>query len=133
MYAIFHNHMQPGDPNFSFEKFLAYSPANMLNFDTGHYFGSTGKHPNEIIEKLHDRIFSIHLKDKTGKNSTPPNTNMPWGNGETPIADMLKLIQKNKWPIYCDIELEYNIPAGSDAEKEVIKCVEFCKKILVNS
>ena len=130
MYAIFHNHMQAGDPNFSFEKFLAYSPANMLNFDAGHYFGSSGKHPNEIIEKLHDRIFSIHLKDKTGKNSTPPNTNMPWGKGETPIADMLKLIQKNKWPIHCDIELEYNIPAGSDAEKEVIKCVEFCKKIL---
>lgn len=131
MYAIYHNHLQPGDPNFSFEKFLAYSPANMLNFDAGHYFGATGKHPNEIVEKLHDRIFSIHLKDKTGKNSKPANTNMPWGTGETPIADTLKLLQKNKWPIYCDIELEYNIPAGSDAQKEVVKCVEYCKKILV--
>lgn len=131
MYAIYHNHLQPGDPNFSFEKFLAYSPANMLNFDAGHYFGATGKHPNEIVEKLHDRIFSIHLKDKTGKNSKPANTNMPWGTGETPIADTLKLLQKNKWPIYCDIELEYNIPAGSNAQKEVVKCVEYCKKILV--
>ena len=131
MFAIFHNHMQPGDPNFSFEKFLAYSPANMLNFDAGHYFGATGKHPNEIVEKLHDRIFSIHLKDKTGKSSTPPNTNMVWGKGDTPIADILKLLQKNKWPIYCDIELEYPVPAGSDAQKEVIKCVEFCKNILI--
>jgi len=131
MYAIYHNHMQPGDPNFSFEKFLAYSPANRLNFDAGHYYGATGKHPNEIVEKLHDRIFSIHLKDKTSKTATPPNKNMPWGEGTTPIADILKLLQKNKWPIYCDIELEYNIPAGSDAQKEVVKCVEFCKKILV--
>jgi len=130
MVAIFHNHAQPGSPDFSFEKFLAYSPANMLNFDAGHYFGATGKHPNEIVEKLHDRIFSIHLKDKTGKNSKPANTNMPWGTGETPIADTLKLLQKNKWPIYCDIELEYNVPAGSDAQKEVIKCVQFCKNIL---
>ncbi|HPT32246.1 MAG TPA: sugar phosphate isomerase/epimerase, partial [Prolixibacteraceae bacterium] len=72
MYAIYHNHMQPGDPNFSFEKFLAYSPANRLNFDAGHYYGATGKHPNEIVEKLHDRIFSIHLKDKTSKTATPP-------------------------------------------------------------
>ncbi len=130
MYAIFHNHLQPGEPGFSFDKFLAYSPKNMLNFDAGHYFGSTGNHPNEIINRLHDRIFSIHLKDKTGKNGNPPNTNMPWGEGDTPVADMLKLVQKNKWPIYFDIELEYNVPENSDAQKEVIKCVQFCKKIL---
>ncbi len=131
MYAIFHNHGQPGEPGFSFDKFLAYSPKNMLNFDAGHYFGATGNHPNELIERLHDRIFSIHTKDKTGKNGTPPNTNMPWGKGDTPIADMLKLVQKNKWPIYFDIELEYDVPENSDAQKEVIKCVEYCKKILV--
>lgn len=130
MYAIFHNHLQPGDPNFSFDKFLAYSPKNMLNFDAGHYFGATGLHPNGIIERLHDRIVSVHLKDKTGKNGNPPNTNMPWGEGDTPISDMLKLVQKNKWPIYFDIELEYPVPENSDAQKEVIKCVEYCKKIL---
>ncbi len=131
MYAIFHNHGQPGEPGFSFDKFLAYSPKNMLNFDAGHYFGATGNHPNELIERLHERIFSIHTKDKTGKNGTPPNTNMPWGKGDTPIADMLKLVQKNNWPIIFDIELEYEVPENSDAQKEVIKCVEYCKKILV--
>lgn len=131
MYAIYHNHGQPGEPGFSFDKFLAYSSKNMLNFDCGHYFGATGKHPNELIERLHDRIFSIHLKDKTGKDATPPNTNMPWGEGDTPVADILKLVQKNKWPIYFDIELEYPVPENSDAQKEVIKCVEYCKDILV--
>ena len=131
MYAIYHNHTQPGDPNFSFDKFLAYSPKNMLNFDAGHYWGATGKHPNEIIERLHDRIVSIHTKDKTGKNDNPPNTNMPWGKGDTPIADMLKLVQKNKWPIIFDIELEYPVPDNSNAEEEVKKCVQYCKNILV--
>jgi sugar phosphate isomerase/epimerase len=131
MYAIFHNHLQPGEPGFSFDDFLSYSPNNMLNFDVGHYFGATGKHPNEVIERLHGRIFSIHMKDKTGKDGNPPNTNMPWGEGETPIADILKLIQKNKWPIFCDIELEYPVPENSDAQKEVIRCVEYCKNILV--
>jgi sugar phosphate isomerase/epimerase len=131
MYAIFHNHAQPGEPGFSFKDFLDYSPRNMLNFDVGHYFGATGNHPNEVIEQLHNRIFSIHLKDKTGKNANPANTNMPWGKGDTPVADILKLIQKNKWPIFCDIELEYPVPENSDAQKEIIKCVEFCKNILV--
>ena len=131
MYAIFHNHLQPGDPDFSFDEFLAYSPKNMLNFDVGHYFGATSEHPNKVIERLHDRIFSVHLKDKTGKFSEPANTNQPWGEGETPLADILVLIRDNKWPIHCDIELEYEVPEGSDAVKEVTKCVEYCRNILL--
>jgi sugar phosphate isomerase/epimerase len=131
MYAIFHQHMQPGEAGWNFDKFLDYSPANMLNFDAGHYFGATGLHPNGIIERLHNRIVSVHMKDKTGPKGSPPNTNMPWGKGETPISDILLLIKKNKWPIYADIELEYTIPEGSDAVKEVKKCVEFSKAILI--
>jgi len=131
MKVVLHQHMQPGQPGWTFEKFLEMSPANMLNFDAGHYFGATGLHPNGIIEKLHDRIASIHIKDKTGPKGTPPNTNMEWGKGETPIADILLLLKKNKWPINVDIELEYNIPQGSDAVAEVKKCVEYCRKILV--
>lgn len=130
MYAIFHQHLQPGEPGWTFDKFLEYSPSNMLNFDAGHYFGATGLHPNEIIERLHKRIVSLHLKDKTGPKGNPANTNMPWGKGETPIADILLLLKKNKWPIYADIELEYPVPEGSDAVIEVKKCVEFCKNIL---
>jgi sugar phosphate isomerase/epimerase len=130
MYAIFHQHLQPGEPGWTFDKFLDYSPANMLNFDAGHYFGSTGLHPNGIIERLHSRIVSVHMKDKTGPKGNPANTNMAWGKGETPIADILLLIKKNKWPIYVDIELEYPVPEGSDAVAEVKKCVEFCRNIL---
>jgi len=130
MYAIFHQHLQPGESGWTFDKFLEYSPANMLNLDAGHYFGATGLHPNGIIERLHNRIVSIHIKDKTGPKANPANTNMPFGKGETPIADILLLIKKNKWPIYVDIELEYPVPDGSDAVQEVKKCVEYCKSIL---
>jgi sugar phosphate isomerase/epimerase len=132
MYAIYHNHLQPGDPCFSFEEFLSYSPNNMLNLDVGHYFGATGKHPNAVIEQFHDRIFSIHLKDKTGKDSEPANKNMPFGEGETPLGDILNLIKENQWPIYCDIELEYPVPDDSDAVKETTKCVDYCRDILLN-
>ena len=131
MYAVFHNHGQPGDSTFNFEAFLAYSPANMLNLDVGHYFGATGKHPNALIEKLNERIYSIHLKDKTAIDADPADTNAPWGEGDTPLEDILKLVQDNGWEIYCDIELEYHIPEGSDAVIETGKCVEYCKNILL--
>jgi sugar phosphate isomerase/epimerase len=130
MYAVFHNHGQPGDSAFNFEDFLVFSPNNMLNLDVGHYFGATGLHPNELISKLHDRIYSIHLKDKTGINGYPPNTNAPWGQGDTPLGDILKLIEANEWDIYCDIELEYEIPEGSDAVVETGICVAYAEKLL---
>lgn len=127
LYVIFHNHGQPRDPKFSFDDILAYGPKLMLNLDAGHYFGASGLHPNGIIERLHNRIVSIHIKDKTAKTASDPDQNRSFGEGDTPIYDVLQLLQKNKWPIYCDIELEYKIPQGSDAVKEVKKCVEYCK------
>jgi sugar phosphate isomerase/epimerase len=130
LYVIFHNHLQPGDPNFSFEKYLAYGKNLMLNLDVGHYYGATGKDVKLIMDKLHDRIASIHVKDKTGPDAMEPNKNMPFGEGETGVAEILRLIRDNNWPIVCDIELEYKIPEGSDAVKEVIKCVDFCREAL---
>ena len=131
LYVIFHNHGQPGEPGFSFEKVLAYGSRLMLNLDVGHYYGATGKNPCDVIRQLHNRIASIHVKDKTGPNATPPNTNQPFGEGQTPLKEIFLLIQKEKWPITCDIELEYNVPENSDAVKEVRKCVEYCRKILL--
>ena len=131
LYVIFHNHGQPGEPNFSFDKPLSYGSRLMLNFDAGHYFGATGLDPCDLINRLHKRIFSIHLKDKTGPQATPKDANQPWGEGQTPIVQILQLIQKEKWSIPCDIELEYRVPENSDEVKEVIKCVEYCRKALV--
>jgi sugar phosphate isomerase/epimerase len=131
LYVIFHNHGQPGDPNFSFDKVLALGSMLRLNLDAGHYFGATGLNPCRLIERLHDRIISLHIKDKTGPKAADPNKNQSFGKGETPVVEILQLIQKNKWPITCDIELEYPVPAESDAVKEVAKCVAYCKAALV--
>jgi len=131
LYAIFHNHMQFATPGFSLDPFLAVSPAVMINFDAGHFFGSTGIHPNTIIEKYHDRIISLHIKDKTGPTTDPANTNQVWGQGQMPLSDVLMLVQKQKWPIHCDIELEYDVKPWSDAVKEVKNCVNFAKAILI--
>jgi sugar phosphate isomerase/epimerase len=130
-WVILHNHGQPANPEFSFDKILAYGPRLMLNFDAGHYFGYTGLNPNEVIERLHGRIASIHIKDKTGPKAVEPNKNQPFGQGQTPVAEILQLVQKNKWPITCDIELEYAVPDGSDAVKEVAKCVDYCRAALL--
>ena len=130
--AIFHNHMQYAeDPN-ACDPVLAVSPAVALNFDAGHFFGSTGRNPIEMIEKYHDRIVSIHIKDKTGPQTQPtPNQNQVWGQGEMPLAEVLNYIKEKKYPIYCDIELEYDVKPWSDAVKEVKTCVNYARQILL--
>ena len=71
--------------------------AIMFNFDSGHFYGSTGINPITIIEKYHDRIFSMHIKDKTGPKTDPtPNTNQVWGQGEMPLAEVLQYIKNKK-------------------------------------
>ena len=128
--ALYHTHGQFGEPGFDIDTLLSYSPANRLNMDVGHYFGATGKHPNEILIKYHDRIPMIHMKDKTGPGHATPNANRPFGQGETPIADVLNLIKKEKWPIDVFVELEYDIPSDSDPVKEVVKCIDYMRNIL---
>ena len=79
-----------------------------------------------FIDKYRERIFSLHLKDRQ-KNNGP---NKVWGEGDTPIPEILKFMKKEKLTFPADIELEYKIPQGSNAAKEVAKCFEFCKKAL---
>ncbi|TVR74423.1 MAG: sugar phosphate isomerase/epimerase [Marinilabiliales bacterium] len=130
MFAIMHNHGQPGQPGFSFEEHLAFSKNLMLNLDVGHYWGATGQHPNHVIEKFHDRIISLHIKDKTGPDQEPRDANMPFGEGSTPLGDILRLLRDRGWPITADIELEYTIPEGSNAVDEVKKCADHCRGLI---
>ncbi|MDR0429283.1 MAG: sugar phosphate isomerase/epimerase [Tannerellaceae bacterium] len=125
-----HNHKQFAAEGFDLDAILALSPLVMLNFDVGNYYGSTGKHPNDILKKYYDRVYSIHLKDMTAPTTTPPNTNQVWGQGQTPLGDVLTLINKEQWPIFCDIELEYEIKPWSDPINEVKKCICFMKQYL---
>ncbi|MDR1097417.1 MAG: sugar phosphate isomerase/epimerase [Tannerella sp.] len=131
LYLIFHNHCQSGDPNFSYDPILAVSKSVMLNFDVGHYFGVTGENPCDFIRQYHSRIASLHMKDKTGPTTADAcGVNKPWGQGETPIRDILQLLKKEKYPITADIELEYGVPKDSDPVREVAKCVEYCREAL---
>ena len=128
IYAAYHTHVQGGMN--VFDQAFALSKGNMANVDLGHYVagGNVGGTTLQFLEKHHARVASFHLKDRT----TPEHDakNLPWGTGDTPIADILRLVQKRKWTMPATIELEYDVPQGSDAVREVQKCLAFCKAAL---
>ena len=97
-----------------------------IQLDVGHYVAGTNQSAIPMIEKFHDRIIAIHLKDRK-KNKGP---NMPWGQGDTDLVGILQFMKKNKLTFPADIELEYKVPEGSDTVKEVTKCLQFCKQAL---
>ena len=124
----FHTHGQGGASGF--DKVLTASPYTALNFDVGHYYGVNGESPLPLVEKYHDRIASLHLKDRKGPTPGQPaaeggrggGPNMPWGQGETPLAAILQSMKKNKFKFPASIE--YRVPdAGrlgrADRDQEV--------------
>jgi len=109
---------------------LAQSKGNAVNLDCGHYYAGTGQSPIPALEKLHSRIASIHLKDRTPSAPGTPGANLPWGQGTTPIAEILQLMRDKKYNFPASVELEYQVPAGSDSVTEVKKCIEYARKAL---
>ncbi|MDB5149841.1 MAG: sugar phosphate isomerase/epimerase [Mucilaginibacter sp.] len=105
---------------------LSQSKYNGINLDIGHYVAGTSSSPVPFIEKYHDRITSMHIKDRKFKDGP----NQPWGQGDTPIKEVLQLLKNNHYKFPATIELEYKIPDGSDAVKEVKICRQFAADAL---
>ena len=121
----YHGHLQQTIT--AWDEALAQSPFNGLNCDLGHYVAA-GFDPIPLLEAKHDRIYSAHLKDR--KSKANGGVNMPWGEGDTPLVAALQLMRNNRYAFPGTIELEYEIPAGSDAVREVARCVEYGKNAL---
>lgn len=122
-----HNHANLTDPNEfakpeSFAQAMAMSKYIGVNLDIGH-FVAAGYDPIAYLEQHHDRITNLHLKDR--KKNNGPNT--PWGEGDTPIREVLQLLKRKKYDIPANIEYEYK---GENAVAEVRKCFQYCKDAL---
>lgn len=131
----FHTHGQGGSSGF--DRVLDASAYTALNLDVGHYYGVTGESPVPVIEKYYHRIASLHLKDRKGPEFAGENRgpgsggpNMPFGQGGTPLKEILQLMKREQYPFPGSIEYEYNTPEGSDVLTEMKKCVAFCKAAL---
>jgi sugar phosphate isomerase/epimerase len=126
MRVAYHAHTQATMT--AWDAVLEQSTGNAINLDCGHYVAGTSESPIPVIQKHSGRIASMHLKDR--KKASNGGANLPWGQGETPIKEILMLMRQEKYKFPASIELEYQIPEGSDAVVETSKCVQFCKNAL---
>jgi sugar phosphate isomerase/epimerase len=123
-----HNHAMVENPDEvasvdSFKHLFSMSKRFKANLDIGHFVAGNND-PVAFIRQYHERITHLHLKDRR-RNNGP---NQPWGQGETPVAETLRLLQKEKYPITAVIEYEYM--GAAPAIQEVKNCVEFIRTTL---
>ena len=126
VYVAYHGHEQQ-TPTF-WDTALKQSTMNALNLDLGHYVAAGNTRPLDIIRDKHYRIRSMHLKDRRSPENGKGN--VAWGSGDTPLAEALQLMRDNSYEFPATIELEYEIPEGSNAVTEVQKCLEYCREAL---
>ena len=124
----FHNHSNKSPNEFSgpddfAQALTGRSKWMAINLDIGH-FVAAGHDPLAFLNLHHNRIVSLHLKDR---KLNDPNANLAFGQGDTPISAVLRRLRDRHWDIPANIEYEYK---GGDTVAEVRRCFEYCKQAL---
>jgi sugar phosphate isomerase/epimerase len=108
----------------TFLKCFAASKNIWANLDIGHYTAA-GLNPVDFLKKHHGRITNLHVKDR--KNLANGQANVPFGQGDTPIKEVLQLLKANKWDIAANVEFEY---MPNEPMTEMPKCLEYIRQAL---
>ena len=122
-----HNHSKVTPNEFATPDDFATATKGMpnliaINLDIGH-FTAANFDALDYLDKHHDRIVSLHIKDRT-RNQGPYT---PFGEGDAPIVAVLQRLRDRKWAIPAQIEYEYR---GADTVDEVKRCADYCRAAL---
>ncbi len=124
--VAYHNHsnLVPDEPTRpeDLERAIDGNSHIRIAFDIGH-FVAAGFDPIAFLEKNHSRITALHVKDR--HNNQGPN--VPFGEGDTPLSEVLRLVQRNKYRMPVLIEYEY---PGRNSLEEVRRCLDYVKRVL---
>jgi sugar phosphate isomerase/epimerase len=94
-----------------------------INLDIGH-FSAAGFDPIAFIRQHHDRIVSLHIKDR---DRDKEHTYRRFGQGATPIVETMKLLKQLKFKHAANIEYEMD---ESDPTDGVRDSLEYLKRTL---
>ncbi|MEI9973083.1 MAG: hypothetical protein WDO73_14120 [Ignavibacteriota bacterium] len=118
--------MHPSNPDTiarpeQYDEALSLSRSYRLSFDIGDATGG-GYDSLKFVESHLDRTSLIYLKDRR-----KDRTSVRWGEGDTPVAEVLRLIRDRKAPIRCYIDCDYKT---TDRPADVKHSFEYSKKAL---
>ena len=111
-----------------YEEVMSYGKFAGANLDIGHWIAGNYGSPIPFMKKHHERITHVHVKDR--KKDRGPN--VPFGEGDTPIKEVLQEIRDNHWPIPAIIEYEIPGNPGADRGPLIKHCMDYCRDCLLS-
>jgi sugar phosphate isomerase/epimerase len=93
-----------------------------ISLDIGDATGG-GWDPLAFVRDHHDRIALLYIKDRR-----KDNTSVPWGEGDTPVKEVLLLVRDRRLPIRCYVDDDYKSPLPR--AEDVKRSYEWAKKVL---
>jgi sugar phosphate isomerase/epimerase len=96
-----------------------------INLDIGQ-FTAANYDAVAYIRQHHENITHLHIRDRKRNLGA----NEPFGDGDTPVREVLVLIRDNRWPLRAFVEYEY-AGMGSSVE-EVRKCLDYMRACLAS-
>lgn len=118
--------MNAGNPDViatpaNFEEAVSLSKKYWMSFDIGDATGG-GYDSFQFVETHHDRIALLYIKDRR-----KDRLSVPWGQGDTPVREVLRLVRDRKYPIRCYIDCDYRT---TDRPGDVRRSFEYAKAAL---
>jgi sugar phosphate isomerase/epimerase len=106
----------------NYEAGVALSKNFWISLDIGDATGG-GYDTLKFVKDHHDRIALLYIKDRKRDR-----TSMPWGEGDTPVKEILQLIRDKKYPIRCYVDNDYK--STLTRAEDVKRSYEWAKKVL---
>lgn len=126
MFVGLHNHDNLSDPDAyaseqSMVTGLSMSPDFKMMLDTRHFTAADGDCIG-FLERHHDRIAGLHVGDRRKHNGR----STPFGEGDAPIIELLRMIRDNRWPIVALLEFEHGTLRPEVEEVDLM--FDYCKR-----
>ena len=130
MFLGIHNHANLSDPDAlnteeSFVRGLAFSPDVKATLDTRHFTAANGD-CLAFLQRHHERMSSVHLGDRRRNNGR----STPFGEGDAPIIEVLRMIRDNRWPIVALLEFEHGTLRPQVEEVQLM--FDYCKRAVLS-
>lgn len=126
LYVGYHGHAATGQAEYAAP--LTSARFNAANVDIGHFVAGNHGSPVPFLIEHASRITHLHIKDRR-RDGGP---NVPFGQGDTPIREVLQLMRDRTFTFQATIEFEYPIPEGSSRMAEIAKAIAYCRECLLS-
>jgi len=126
MFLGLHNHDNLSDPDAyaseaSMVTGLSLSSDFKMMLDVRHFTAADGDCVG-FLERHHDRMAGMHVGDRRKHNGR----SAPFGEGDAPIIELLRMVRDNRWPIVALLEFEHGTLRPEVEEVDLM--FDYCKR-----